>query len=97
MEIMYPQGPHAERIVAEKNQAVFDYIQSLTPDHKMTAEDYERVSEIQDEFMQEKDPLTGTLRTKLLMEEQKEMVRQVEEGELFWTGFTEFRGVDEIV
>ncbi len=97
MRIAYPQGPHAERVAVEKNQAVFDYIHSLTPDHKMTAEDYERVSEIQEEFMQENDPLTGKRRTELLMEEQKEIIRRVEEGELVWTGFTEFRGVDEIV
>src|SRR3989339_321813 len=95
MKIAHPQGPHAERMIAQSNQSVLDYIHSLSPHHTMTAEDYERVSEIQEEFMQEKDPLTGKLRGKVLREEEEEIQHRVENGELFWTGFTEFRGIDE--
>ncbi len=94
MTIMYPQGPYACRILEEKNQAVLDYMESLPRDHQMLAEDFERISEIQEEFMDEKDPETRKLRSKLLEDEQKEIQRRVDSGELFWTGFTEFRNID---
>lgn len=94
MSIMYPQGPYAHRILKEKNQAMLDYMESLSPGHQMLAEDFERISEIQEDFMQEKDLETGKRRSKLLEDEQKEIQHRVDNGEMFWTGFTEFRNTD---